>query len=114
MLIGELIWATDIGRFDILNDVLVLSEFQASPRERHLHQVIEFMQNNPKLKIYFDTRFPNMDSTSFSGISAEESRKKHLDAMKELQKDMPKPRGKSVTITAFVYASHASDKRTRR
>ena len=31
--------------------------------------------------------------------------------MEYLPKDMPEPRGKSVTITAFLYASHALDNR---
>ena len=34
--------------------------------------------------------------------------------MEELPKDMPEPRGKLVTIDAFVDALYASDKRTRR
>ena len=33
--------------------------------------------------------------------------------MEELTKDIPEPGSKSVTITAFVDASHASYKRTR-
>ena len=33
--------------------------------------------------------------------------------MEELPKGIPEPRGKSVTITEYVYVSYASDKRTR-
>ena len=67
-LIGELGWATEIGRVDILHDVSVLSVFQASPRDGHLHQVFHifsFMKKDLKLTIYFDPRFPNIDPTSF-------------------------------------------------
>ena len=33
--------------------------------------------------------------------------------MESLPKDIPEPRGKPITVTAFLYASHASDKITR-
>ena len=56
------------------------------------------------MTIYFDQRFPNLDSTSFPGSSGEEFREQYRDAMEELPKDMPEPRGKLVTITAFVDA----------
>ena len=38
-LIGELIWSIEIGRVDILHEVLVLLAFQSSPREGHVHQL---------------------------------------------------------------------------
>ena len=65
-LIGYLRWATEIGRVDILHEVSVLSKFQDSPNEEHLHQVFHifaFMKKNPKLTIYFDPRFPNIFPT---------------------------------------------------
>ena len=37
-LIVDLRWATDIGRFYILHELLVLSAFKAPPREGRLHQ----------------------------------------------------------------------------
>ena len=72
-LIGDLRWSTKICRVDILHEVLVLLAFQAEPREGNLNQVFHifsFTEKNPKLTIYFDPRFPNIDPTSFSGISA--------------------------------------------
>ena len=72
------------------------------------------MKYNPKLTIYFDPRFPNIDPTSFSGSSAKYFREKHQDITEELTKDMPESRNKSVTITEFVDKLHASDMRTRR
>ena len=38
-LIGELRWATEIGRIDILHDLLLVSAFQETPRDIQLHQV---------------------------------------------------------------------------
>jgi hypothetical protein len=34
-LIGMLRWATEIGQVDILHEVSILSQYQASPREGH-------------------------------------------------------------------------------
>ena len=39
-LIGELRWAMEIGRVDILHGVSLLSSYQASPRIRHLEQLL--------------------------------------------------------------------------
>ncbi|KAI2502896.1 Reverse transcriptase (RNA-dependent DNA polymerase) [Fragilaria crotonensis] len=39
-LIGVLRWATEIGRVDILLEVSLLSQYQASPREGHMDQVL--------------------------------------------------------------------------
>ena len=115
-LIGEMRWATEIVSVDILHEVLLLSSFQAAPREVNLHQVFHifyFMKNKPKLTIYFYPRFTNIYITSFSGSSAEEFKEKYRDAMEQLPKDMPEPRGKLFTINAFLDAPYASDKRTR-
>ena len=82
--IGDLRWATEIGRVDILHEVLVLSVFESEPREGHLRQVLHmfsFMKNNPKLTIHFDPRFPNIFTTSLSGSSAKEFREKYRYAM---------------------------------
>ena len=51
-LIGILRWATEIGRVDILLEVLLLLQYQASPRERHLEQLLHifaFLKKHPKL-----------------------------------------------------------------
>ena len=88
----------------ILHEVLVLSAFQAAPCEGYLHQVLQifaFTKNNPNLTMYLDPRFPNIDPTSFSGCSTEEFREQYRYAMEEIPKDMPEPRGNSVTITAL-------------
>ena len=114
-LIGDLTWPTEKGKVDILHELLVFSVFLASPCEVFLHQVFHifaFMKKNPKLKIYFDPRFPNIDPTSFSGSSTGEFREQYRDVMEELPKYILEPRGTSVTINILVHASHASDKKT--
>ena len=58
-LIGILRWAVEIGRVDILTELLMLSTYQALPREGHLEQIYHifaFLKKNPKLTLYFDTQ----------------------------------------------------------
>ena len=116
-LIGELRWATEIGRVDILHEVSVLSSYQACPREGHLEQIFHifsYMKKNPKLTLYFDPSLPNKDPATFVGSTPEEFSEQYRDAKEEIPFDMPRARGRFVIITAFVDAAHASDKRTRK
>jgi hypothetical protein len=67
-LIGMLRWATEIGRVDILHEILILSQYQASPREGHLEQVLHifaFLKKKPKLTIYLDHSLPEIDYGEF-------------------------------------------------
>ena len=73
-LIGELIWAIEIGRVDIGHEVSVLSSYQAAPRDGHLQQILHifaFLKKNPKLTLYFDPNPVVIDPTSFTGSTAE-------------------------------------------
>ena len=67
-LIGVLRWATEIGRVDILLEVSLLSQYQASPREGHLEQVlhiIAFLKKHPKLTLYMSPELPRIDYGDF-------------------------------------------------
>ena len=115
-LIGILRWATEIGRVDILTEVAILSAYQASPREGHLRQLLHifaYLKRNPKLSLYFDPQLPNIPDNVFN-VETESFKEHYRDAKDELPYNMPKPLGRSVTITAYVDASHASNKVTRR
>ncbi|CAJ1948167.1 unnamed protein product [Cylindrotheca closterium] len=62
-LIGILRWATEIGRVDILLEILLLSQYQATPREGHMEQLLRifaYLDTYPKLTLYFDWRLPNV------------------------------------------------------
>ena len=116
-LIGILRWATEIGRVDILTEISLLSSYQASPRRGHLEQVIHFfafLKKHPKLTLYFDAQEPRMDPSLFVGSTAAEFKEMYRDAHEELPKHMPGPRGRKVTTTAYVDASHTSNRKTRR
>ena len=46
-LIGVLQWATEIGRVDILLEVLLLSQYQANPREGHTRTIASYLRLSP-------------------------------------------------------------------
>lgn len=117
-LIGELRWAIELGRVDILTEVSLLSAYQASPRLGHLEQLLHifaFLKKRIKLTLYFDPTEPNIDQSIFQNNTPVETfKEQYRDATEELPHNMPTPRGRGVTTTAYVDASHAANKVTRR
>ena len=116
-LIGILRWAIEIGRVDIHTEVSMLSSYQASPRMGHLEQVIHifaYLKKKPKLTLYFDPEEPILDHSMFQGSMTDDFKQIYRDAKEETPNNAPRPRGRRVTTTAFVDASHASCRRTRR
>ena len=118
-LIGILRWAIEIGRVDILTEISMLSSYQASPREGHLQQIYHifaFLKKKPKLTLYFDAQEPNIDPSWFNGDTVEAFKEQYRDAQEQLPPEhmTPTPRGAAVTTTAYVDASHAANKVTRR
>ena len=71
------------------------------------------LKKNPKLTIYFDPAQPMINYGIFQ-TNREEFKEQYRDAEEEMPHRMPKPRGRSIKITAFVDASHAANKKTRR
>ena len=115
-LIGILRWGTEIGRIDILFEVSIMSQHQALPREGHLQQVLHifaFLKKNAKLTLYMDPRYPEIDYSVFR-TNPDDFHEMYRDAEEKLPYLMPKPRGLEFKTTAFVDASHAANKSTRR
>ena len=91
-IIGELIWAIEIGRVDINHDLSVLSSYQADPHDGQLQQILHifaFLKKNPKLTLYFDPSPAVLYPTSFTGITAEEFCDQYRYAKDELPTDVP-------------------------
>ena len=116
VIIGELIWAIEIGRIDIEHEVSVLSSYQAAPRDGHLQQILHifyFLKKKLKLTLYFDPSPAVIYLTPFTGRTAEEFCDQYIGAKEELPTDAPRAIGIEVEVTTFVNESHASDKNTR-
>ena len=115
-IIGMLRWATELGRVDILHEISILSQYQASPREGHLEEllrIVAYLKKNPKLTLYMNPEYPAIDYSIFT-TDSETFKEYYRDAKEELPHRMPKPRGRSVVTTAYVDASHGANKKTRR
>jgi hypothetical protein len=115
-LIGELCWATEMGRVDILFELSILSSYQASPRQGHLDQLLNiygYLNHQPKITLYLDpTRMP-VPANIFKD-NAYEFTEQYCDAAELVPHDRPTPRGESVRITAYVDSDHASNQTTRK
>ena len=115
-LIGILRWATEIGRVDVLLETSLLSQYQASPRQGHLEQILRifgYLKRKPKVSLCMDPALPVIDYALFR-TKAEDFKEYYHDAYEELPHDMPRPRGRPVVTTAFVDASHAANRKTRK
>ena len=81
-LIGILRWETELGRVDILHEVSILSQYQASPRRGHLEQLLKifaFLDKHPKFTIYMDSELPKIDYSTFKA-KAEDFHEMYRDA----------------------------------
>ncbi|KAI2500081.1 Reverse transcriptase (RNA-dependent DNA polymerase) [Fragilaria crotonensis] len=115
-LIGVLRWATEIGRVDILLEVSLLSQYQANPREGHLKQLLHifgYLQKHPRVTLYLSPELPNIPYDDFR-TKKEDFSEIYRDAEELLPHRMPRPRGRNVITVAYVDASHAANKQTRR
>ena len=105
-----------MGRVDILLEVSLLSQYQAAPREGHLEQLLHifaYLRKKPKVTLYLDPALPNLDYTIFQ-TRAEDFIEYYRDAQEQLPHQLPKPRGRPVTLTSYVDASHAANRKNRR
>jgi hypothetical protein len=113
-LIGQLRWAVEIGRVDILLETSLLSSYLAMPRVGHLEQTLHifgYLKQHTKRKLAFDPAHPDIDENRFQKCDWTEF---YRDASEAIPGNMPAPRGNSMTTHCFVDANHAGDTETRR
>ena len=116
-LIGILRWATEIGWVDILPEVSILSEYQANPRRGHMNgmfHIFGYLKQNPKRTLCFSPLRPDLSGGNFNYEAAKDFKEFYVDAEEEVPADAPESRGEEVIMIAYVDASHASKKKTRR
>ena len=114
--IGMLRWAIEIGRVDISHEISLLSQYQASPRQGHMEQmmhIFHYLSKKPKKTLYMDPGLPQVDFGDFNH-DASEFKEYYRDAEELMPHKMPPPRGRSVITSGFVDASHAANRKTRR
>jgi hypothetical protein len=78
-----------------------------------LLHIFAYLKKKPKISLYFDPSLPRIDYTLFT-TNKEDFKEQYRDAEEMMPHNQPRPRGKPVVTTAFVDASHAANKKTRR
>lgn len=113
-LIGMLRWAVELGRINIFLETSLLSQHQAMPREGHLEAVCHIFaclkQHVNGRRIAHDAKCVEIDESCFATDA--DWTDFCGDVQEEMPPKMPKARGNSVKISAFVDVDHASDKVT--
>ena len=120
-LIGMLRWLIELGQIDLLLETSQLSIYSASPRIGHLHQalhIFHYMDRHNTSWIPMDPQKLDLEYKGPDSLSPDAKRKKmrsiYRDAVDEIPKNAPEPRGKSVQVNVYVDADHAGNKVTRR
>ena len=113
-LIGQLRWAIEIGRVDILLEVSLLSQHLVLPCEGHLEQalhVIGYLKVHTKLRLMFDRAMPQFYGKMFKSYDWEDF---YRGAKEQIPPNMPEARGLPVDIIVFVDSDHGGNKTNRR
>ena len=75
--------------------------------------IFGYLKKHPKVTLYMDPTLPIIDYGDFKA-NPNDFKEYYRDAHEEHPLDMPRPRGQSVSMTAFVDASFAQNKKTRK
>jgi hypothetical protein len=112
--IGVLHWAVDIGRVDILTEVLMVSSHLAMSRKGHLEaefDIFTYLKKKHNTRMVFDPSYQDINLGRFKDV---DWKPMYGDMKEALPDNAPEPHGKEVDIRVFVDAEHAGDKITRR
>ena len=106
-LIGVLRWMCELGRLDILMPISLMSRYLVSAREGHLDQLFHmfgYLKCHDKSTMVFDDTEPQFVEERFKQCDWGDY---YPDAKEAIPTNMPAPRGKAVSMSAFVDANHA-------
>ena len=121
-LIGVLRWAVQLGRIDINYEVSVLSQYLASPRIGHLHQMLhisKYLDLHRSNALAFDPTPIDIIRESDNGLTspnarADQMREFYPDAEEAIPTNAPPPRGEAVRINTFCDSDHAANQVTHK
>lgn len=105
--IGILRWMVELNRIDICCEVSMMSAYNAAPRVGHLDAVLHifaYLSTHNRSRIVMDDKSPDLLE-----IPRHDWKQFYPFAKNVKPLGMPKPPGKSVTVTMFVDASHAAN-----
>ena len=113
-IVGQLRWAVELGRVDILLETSLMSSYLAMPREGHLEQllhIVGYLKSHKKMRILFDASHPKIKESWFQEYDWFDF---YRDAKEPIPPNAPEARGHDVVTTCFVDANHAGNQIDRR
>ena len=112
-IVGQLIWLSGLGRFDIAVHVMTMSRFRQQPRIGHLERlkkIVGYLANLPHGALRFRLHEP--DYSNLPHKEYDWQRTVYRGAKEEIPHDIPEPKGKHVTTTTYVDANLHHDQVT--
>jgi hypothetical protein len=104
----------DLGRFDIITEVSMLSTYLCFPREGHLEAVFRvsaYLGLHHNAIVVFDPTYPSVDMSTFINT---DWKSMYGDVKEMILSDAPVSHGKEVDLRLFVDSDHAGEKFTMR
>ena len=114
-IVGQLIWLSGLGRFDIAVHVMTMSRFRQQHRIGHLERlkkIIGYLANFPHGS--FRCRPHEPDSSDLPHKDYDWQWTVYAGAKVEIPHDIPEPKGKHVTTTTYVDSNLHHDQVTGR
>ena len=111
--VGILHWAVELGRVDIMTEVLTLASQMAMPREGHLEaifHVFAFLNIKHNSRLILDPTYPVIPQNIFQ---THEWTNFYSNINEEIPPDTPESRGKEVDLQMYIDSDHAGDPKTR-
>ena len=105
-IVGQLIWLSGLGRFDIAVHVMTMSRFRQQPRIGHLERlkkIVGYLANLPHGALRFRLHEP--DYSNLPHKEYDWQRTVYRGAKEEIPHDIPEPKGKHVTTSTYVDAT---------
>ena len=107
-------WKIELGRSDILKEVICLSQHLCYPREVHLdaiYRIFRYLQKNLGKnpgRMAYDPMYEPTDENVFEAVGRDLYECKYLytDAQEIMPRHMPDALGKSFVIKAYMDANH--------
>ena len=114
-IVGQLIWLSGLGRFDIAVYIITMSRFSLQLRIGNLERLkkiigylANFMHGSSRFRLH-EPDYSNLPHREYDW-----QRTVHAGAKEEIPHDIPKPNGNYVTTTTYVDANLHHDQVTRR
>jgi hypothetical protein len=112
--IGILRWCVELGRFDIITEVSMLSTFLCMPREGHLdvvYHLFAYLSLHHNARVVFDPNYPDVDMRAFVKT---DWKPMYGDVKEAIPPNAPVTRGKAIDLHLFVDSDHAGEHFMRR